>query len=904
MLERVLRSRPWRHWASVGVVAGVMCMMPACSDDYEWAEETPSWLGASIYDELARRGNFSIYLKMADELGQSEFLKKTGSVTVFVADDEAYRAYFKAHGMDENNLTPSMKKYLLHSSMLENAYVLDMLTNASEGNSVLKGQVMRRTNTEWSYYDSIPAVSALQLPEPSVSADWWAYLRDKNQPLYNLTDDGIVPMVHFIWRQMMTQGITKSDFSYLFNGTDFQEDDVYINNVRVREGNVTCQNGYIHIMDDVPAPLPNMAEYLRTNGNTKLFSKLIDRFSAPFADAGMTAAYAYYQNYYAGQNLYPALLGGDSIYVRRYFYSSADGSNFTSFNGKQVDATLKFDPSQNDYAEADNVQEDMGAIFAPTDEALTNYWNGDGGTFLRERYPSEEPFENVPNSVLAEFLNNHMQYSFLSSLPSRFPTVLDDAKEPINLDEGDITTGTQVCNNGAVYVMRNVYAPASFRSVLAPTLVNEDMKVMAWAIDYLDFRPYLLSMVSYYDFLILTDKALSRYIDPVSYSTNNPRWFRFYFDEATQTVQAYSYRYDKTVGGFEGCTEEDVQLLNSVLTTPDDGTPAYYTPNAVVTDRLEDLLNFCIIPRDVLGGNYVGNGSEYFQTKDDGATHIRQSAGSVTVEDQFSGQEVPARDVVETDNGKYYVLDQMVQPTFRSLTAELSSHEEYSEFYKLLQGNENWTPVQETMYAQLRQSGSNYSMNDDNTTVRFFNSYYYTVYVPDNEAMQKAYDLGLPTWDDINALADQYAGTDVNVDSMQTAWTQRLLNFLKYHFQTNSIYIGGDPRDGNYETAAFYSDGPQEGLCYTLKVQSDASHISVVDNSELTQDVTIRPDAEGAYYNRMIREYSFGESDGNAMKSASDLISTSSYAVVHRISEPLIYDDECLLMREGGATGN
>lgn len=97
----------------------------------------------------------------------------------------------------------------------------------------------------------------------------------------------------------------------------------------------------------------------------------------------------------------------------------------------------------------------MGAIFAPTDEALNSYWNSENGSFLRERYPSEEPFENVPNNVLAEFLNNHMQYSFLSSLPSKFNLVLDDAKDPVGLDEGDIIKGsTAVCNNGAVYVMK------------------------------------------------------------------------------------------------------------------------------------------------------------------------------------------------------------------------------------------------------------------------------------------------------------------------------------------------------------------------------------------------------------------------------------------------------------------
>ena len=83
MLKKVLRARPYRVLISTGIWVGAFCMMPSCSDDYEWAQEKPSWLGQSIYDELARRGNFGIYLKMVDDLGRTEFLSKTGSVTVF-----------------------------------------------------------------------------------------------------------------------------------------------------------------------------------------------------------------------------------------------------------------------------------------------------------------------------------------------------------------------------------------------------------------------------------------------------------------------------------------------------------------------------------------------------------------------------------------------------------------------------------------------------------------------------------------------------------------------------------------------------------------------------------------------------------------------------------------------------
>ena len=150
MLKDFLRTKMlWRRVCKgtlcSGYIAISLLAMAACSDNYEWAQDKPAWLGESIYDELQKRGNFSIYLKMADDLGRTDFLKKTGSVTVFVADDDAFRAFFKKNGLDENHLTPAMKKYLVNSSMLENAYVLDLLTNQPNGDDILKGQIMRRT---------------------------------------------------------------------------------------------------------------------------------------------------------------------------------------------------------------------------------------------------------------------------------------------------------------------------------------------------------------------------------------------------------------------------------------------------------------------------------------------------------------------------------------------------------------------------------------------------------------------------------------------------------------------------------------------------------------------------------------------------------------------------------------
>lgn len=865
----------------------LLSMLVVSCRDHDW-ETTPDWLGESIYDELSRQGNFSIYLHIVDDLGQKDFLQKTGSVTVFVADDDAYRAWFQAHGTDENHLSIDMKKWLFNSSMLNNAYVLDMLTNAPGTDDVTKGQVMRRTNTAWTVYDSIPAVAAASLPEGHLDADYWKTLREQGGTV-NLIDNGTHPMVHFLSRQMSTKGVTAKDFAYLFNGQEFNDDDVYINNVKVREGNITCQNGYLNIMDGVVEPLPDMAAYIKDNGKTNLFSEILDRFSAPASATSTAESYKSLRDQYASTGFYPTLAGGDSIYERHYFWQDPNGNGYTLFNGTPVNETLKFDPAQHDYIEGGGSDPgaDMGAIFAPTDEAMREYWNSDGGSFLRTRYPGE-PFENVPDNVLAEFLGNHMQYSFLSSVPSKFNNVLNDAKDPIGLNADDIDeTATCVCDNGAVYVMNKVYAPATFRSVFAPTLVNDNMRIWRWVINNLEFKPYLLSMISYYNFLILTDDALSHYVDPVTYNTSDPRWFEFYFDGRSGTPQARTYKYDKKSSN--PFTHDDMRTLYSTLNN------GVYSVNSIVSNRLSDLMNYCIIPRSTQGDNVVKNGVSYLINKNNGIVHVQGQGAGIRIENQASGEMEPVTesvDVTESEgNGIYYVLDNMVQPTMRSLLDELGSHPEYSTFYELLLGNPEWTANESNIYA-LMKKGTGMSINDDNTTVKSFNSFQYTVYVPDNNAMQKAIDHGLPTWDRINALDQTYAGTDVNVDSLKEDYTQKLLNFLKYHFQDYSVFVGGDAKSGNYETAAQHLSGAQIRQSYTVSINAGQNGITVsgqyqpswADNARVVTSDTGK-------YNQLVREYQFSEKNNNG------IISTSSWAVVHHISEPLLYSSECLCMK-------
>jgi hypothetical protein len=169
--------------------------------------------------------------------------------------------------------------------------------------------------------------------------------------------------------------------------------------------------------------------------------------------------------------------------------------------------------------------------------------------------------------------------------------------------------------------------------------------------------------------------------------------------------------------------------------------------------------------------------------------------------------------------------------------------------------------------------------------VNYFNSYNYTVYAPDNEAMQKAYSLGLPKWSDIKVLYDQYnerldhekASGSISEEvqaarNKALAMVEEINAFIRYHFQDNSLYADNTVEGGIYPTACSDSLGIRE----KLTVSGGAGKLIVQDKRG--QQITIESNTS-KLSNEMARDF--------VIDSKKHAISTSSFAVVHQISTPL-----------------
>ena len=854
-----MKNRPKKtalRWWLPMMVACVLCT--SCREDYYLDEKEPTWLGESIYEFLDEEGTYTYFVRLIDDLDYTEVLSKTGSKTLFVVDDATFEAFFanNAWGVSSyDELSDSHKKLLLNSSMLNNVYFSDMLGYAS---GRLEGRTIRRTSAV-SVYDDLYKMPGSALPE----SPYWDNFRTGGMVL--LKDNTPAPLVNFTHDYLVANNFTPEDY-IIITGQDsayvYDKSDVFVNGVRIAEPNLKCKNGVVHRMERLITPLTNMAEVVTTDSTVTRFSQLMNRFAAPYYSRSASLDY---------QRLYG---GTDSVYVKKYLAthghntglsgnyitSTTSGVQISAPADTLVDSYLKFDPGWNTFTSSNIVamNQDMGVMFVPSDEALKAYWNGGGGEFLKDRFGT---WENVPNYVIDDFVNNHMKPSFVASVPSKFGQVKNDGQVEMGIEKDDVVRSI-LCCNGVVFITNRVFPPVSYVAVSAPTLVNENMKIMRWAIEQYGFDAYLLSMDSYYSFILPTDDAFKSYIDPLSVAKGEPELWEFYYDEKGKRVKARAYEYDMA-SGVKGAEKSTAPTV------------------AQVDDRLEDIIDYHIIVDTI---DLSHDGKIYYRNKANGTVRVdvSQQGGY----DVYGGYQIESeqpihvtvdniKDQTKEGNGKTYIVPNVMmtslQSAYSAITAQAGDEANPGPFYEF--------------HKLMGESGAFYVDEDFASfgqTIEAFNTYHYTIYIPSNEAVREAIDAGLPTMEQAEEfILTQEENYAFDEDDYRDSIRAIIADFVNYHIQDNSVYVGGGHNVGNYETSTL---DVETGTFCRLSVVGTNSDLTVTDGAGKEQKVlTENP----ALYNIMTRDYLFDDSDIQQSK----LIETSSFAVIHHVKNALYHHE-------------
>ena len=563
---------------------------------------------------------------------------------------------------------------------------------------------------------------------------------------------------------------------------------------------------------------------------------------------------------------------GHDLGLREYYPRWAKGDDNVAFMTTPTDSAvgsgLKFDPGWNTLTSSDvkAMNRDMAAIFVPSTSTLEKYWNM-GGKFLQDKYGT---WDNVPDYVVVDLLNNHMKPSFVTSVPSKFDQVKNDAQLDMGAKWEDVIE-TVLCCNGVVYITNKVYPPVSYVAVTAPTLVNDNMKVIDWATKEFGFLAYLHSMDSYYSFVLPTDEAFANYLDPLSVAKGNPEVWSFYYNADYKRVDALvrdTMGVEKTLRGIAGSAEYNM-----------------------IQNRLEDLIDQHIIVDTI---DYALNNKYYYQTKGNGTIKVLPNGaqgnlnlhGGYQLESNAPISVSKVSDHSVEGNGKTYIVNNLMQSSFRSAYEAMAAQA----------GDEN-APFYE-FFNLMKDAGVFYKDKDFATfgdyTVDLFNTFHYTFYIPSNDAVIEAYNKGLPRYEDAEEYVDSLnrANPDNTFDGQAylDSVSAILHDFVCYHIHDNSVYVNGDNVAGRK-----FQTGTLDVTTNTFRrvtVNAGNGALTVVDGAEQAHKVNVMPEQEGVLYNIMTRDYLFDNEDIQA----STLIETSSFAVIHALdgNNVLLYDKEQL----------
>ena len=910
-------------------------LMTGCIDKNEPvdADTKPSWLGGSIYQELKNpdqsrlTGTFNTYLRLVDDLGLDETLNRTGSKTVFPANDEAFARFFQSNEWGVTSyeqLTDAQKKLLLYNSMLDNALLLNMLSNMSNTSngqsSTMKGMAVKH-QTNASVIDSVQYIlDGRKMPQNN---KYWDKYRNKG--IYVVSDATRPMMVHFTREHMLQNGITtlgeNSDFATL-TGTPYSEGTAYIFGDRVINGDVTCLNGYVHQMEDVIVPPGNMGEVLRRGSDTKFFSRILDYYAVPFYTSAVTNDYKAWLRQ-QGSSMADQI---DSIYQIRYLSKQTGHVITNDPDGNLVSSTsvLDFDPGWNQYSpqqstsDVDYAISDIGAMFVPVDAAVEEFFlEGGDGAYLIDIYGDKpNTLENLNENldslqskrpdILTYFVRNLMKPSFTNTVPSKFSGIQNDAQENMGMkvsllqQKSDGKYDIVIANNGVIYKLKEMIAPDRYQSVMAPPSTYLDMQVMNWAItdpdDMLNvgFSYYLLAMSANFGFFVPDDEAFSYFfIDPTSLGHQQPEALKFYYDASTRTtLHCDRYAYDPETGEVgDRIGEASISRVKSLLV---------------------DILNYHTVVLDE--GERIGDGGKrFYKTKHggeimvNGGTEVTQVYGGQQIDNGFTPATI--ENIYNEKNGRTYRIDRVLQPPVNSVSKTLNSYDRFSEFYGVCAGfsaakdlmawagisadiNDFGISPQDafTIFTSDRGSGSSKVTNsclDEN--VKMFNTYNYTLYAPNNTAMETAYAAGLPRWSEIEALYSQYQDAEEGDDEAEMAKARAyamicaLRDFARYHFQSLSVYADRQP----FSQQIYQSLSHDElGIAIDLKVTGEQDRLIVKDVAGV--DHLIDANDAPRVSNKMARDYWF-----DSARTSATSIYTSSFCAVHEITEPFyVYESK------------
>lgn len=423
-----------------------IAFLSSCENTKDEYYQRPEWLEPPIYQQLEDAGLFSSYLECVEIAGYSKTFKGAGYITVFAPTDEAFKTYLQQKGVSAvSSLDPDLIKGIVSYSIVSNAYSKDLLDDyqSTKEQAWIPDIAFKRQTQyfKWVYDEDYEGGSrkVFDIPATAAEAGFGVSLSSNDNNYKNIP--------FFTNNFMATEGISSYDYNYFYPDATFTGFNV--EGAQVTGGDLRAENGFIHIIDKVIEPLPNINELIDRNQNYSMFKFLLDEYMRTYALAPSNFL-----------NRYRLVSGtADNVYFKYYpqLNFSPNCENYLRYGG----------------GEMYDAQIDGWSMFVPNDQAMQRFYDE---KFLK--YYNN--LENVPNNIIAELLNAHMFKNMV--WPSKFDNTLNPFGEPARFDPDLNIVEKKIASNGLFYGTNEIQKTNSFYTLMGELFLNPNYSLMLQAL--------------------------------------------------------------------------------------------------------------------------------------------------------------------------------------------------------------------------------------------------------------------------------------------------------------------------------------------------------------------------------------------------------------------------------------
>lgn len=512
----------------LALIAAVFVGCSNLEDDDHY--KVPDWLKGNAYEVLQKDGNYSTFLRGVDLTGNQGVVSGKSLLTVVAPDNDAFSTFLQAKGygsIDEMyQAEPQYVKNLIGMHLMYFAFDWDKMVNFRPSDGDAATDEAKEKNAGYYYKHRTRSQDEIETIVDRNNEEKKIYHYERYLPVFS----------NKLFESKKIDAA--SNYTYFYPNTQWygqvsEGDGFNIANALVSDnGNVITDNGYLYHVNKVIEPLNTIYDELCKNQEFSQFRELYDSYltyvEVPQETAEALGYTAYLRNH--GSDLMPIAYEWPIDFSKYNPISQLAGLESAGYN-----------------------------IFAPTNDALNDFfhtfWKPEKGyTHIMKQDASDKTYLDplISRYFIMQMFSRDKFIVFPEEIASG--NVKTTYNTTVNFNPYNIAPEhRKICNNGVLYGMDKMEAPAIFSSVAGPAFSDSNYRIYLYTLDGSGLVPSLAADNSRFVTLIPSN-AQCENSDPA---------MRLYETTSGNMLQEFS----STTGQFEEMTNKSRLAVVNLHTT-------------------------------------------------------------------------------------------------------------------------------------------------------------------------------------------------------------------------------------------------------------------------------------------------------------------------------------------------